>query len=73
MHLDTVFVNEGDSVKQGDPVGLLGNTGAARAIGSGGPHLHLERRRRIGTGVGSTINPEPFLKTKFDINGKKIK
>lgn len=37
MHLDSISVNEGDTVKAGDVVATVGSTGR-----STGPHLHLE-------------------------------
>lgn len=44
MHLDSIAVSEGDPIKQGDSVGMIGDTGR-----SSGPHLHyqvaLERPR----------------------------
>jgi len=36
-HNDKLFVKEGDTVKRGEPIGLLGNTGK-----STGPHVHYE-------------------------------
>ncbi len=38
-HLDQILVEEGDQVKTGDKIGLLGNTGKTT-----GPHLHFEVR-----------------------------
>ena len=38
-HLDKILVEKGDSLKQGDVVGLVGSTGL-----STGPHLHWEMR-----------------------------
>ena len=52
-HLASVDVEEGRVVRQGDTIGLLGNTGL-----STGPHVHYEIT--IGTEV---IDPAPFLKT----------
>ena len=51
-HLDSLGVNEGQYVKQGERLGLSGATGLAT-----GPHLHWEVRLNMGA-----VNPEFFLK-----------
>ena len=38
FHLDSIAVRAGQTVKQGDVLGVYGNTGA----NTGGPHLHVE-------------------------------
>lgn len=50
-HCNTLFVNEGDRVKQGDKIAEVGETGRAT-----GPHLHFEIKRE-----GRFINPEEIL------------
>jgi murein DD-endopeptidase MepM/ murein hydrolase activator NlpD len=47
-------VQEGDIVKKGDALGLLGNTGNSR-----GAHLHFEVRKN-----GTIVNPGSFLPPK---------
>jgi murein DD-endopeptidase MepM/ murein hydrolase activator NlpD len=53
-HLDSVYVDEGDTVTQGQKIGAMGNTGL-----STGPHLHFEVR--IGSQV---VDPARFLNVK---------
>jgi murein DD-endopeptidase MepM/ murein hydrolase activator NlpD len=53
MHLNKSLVSEGDQVKKGDKIGLLGSTGR-----STGPHLHYEVKKN-----GVSIDPEPYLIT----------
>ncbi len=50
-HLDSSRVKKGDHVTQGQPIGLLGNTGV-----STGPHLHFEIRFN-----GEPRNPFDFI------------
>ena len=50
-HLHTVSVKKGETVRQGQTIGTLGNTG-----NSTGPHLHLEIRRD-----GRNLNPAKLL------------
>lgn len=56
-HLDNVYVEEGDSVTQGQKIGTMGNTGL-----STGPHLHFEVR--IGSQV---VDPERFLNVQTNL------
>jgi murein DD-endopeptidase MepM/ murein hydrolase activator NlpD len=55
-HLDRQLVQEGESVKKGDVIGLVGNTGNAQATA---PHLHFG----IYTANGP-VDPLPFVNTK---------
>lgn len=50
-HLDKIVVYEGKTVRQGEVIGALGNTGR-----SSGPHLHFEVRKLNGP-----VDPLPLL------------
>ena len=53
-HMEKVFVTKGETVRAGDRIGTLGNTGR-----STGPHLHYEVRIR-----GMAVDPMNFIKAK---------
>ena len=52
-HLNKILVEEGETVHQGQIIGLTGNTGQ-----STGPHLHISVCDKEGT----YLNPEDFIK-----------
>lgn len=51
-HVDTITVNEGESVEAGEQIATMGNKGF-----STGPHLHFE----VWNASGKKINPKPWL------------
>lgn len=55
-HMQKLFVEKGDHVKQGQVIGLCGHTGNTT-----GPHLHFEVRISRG-GVITRVNPLKFVK-----------
>jgi murein DD-endopeptidase MepM/ murein hydrolase activator NlpD len=55
-HLSVIIAKEGDTVRQGQAVGGVGDTGRAT-----GPHLHFEVRRN-----GVPVNPEEHLPATID-------
>lgn len=48
LKLESVFISAGQKVRQGEKIGLSGNTGY-----SSGPHLHLKVQRNVGMKVMS--------------------
>ena len=56
-HMEKIFVTKGETVRTGDRIGTLGNTGR-----STGPHLHYEIRIR-----GFAVDPMKFIKAKKNV------
>ncbi len=50
-HLNTILVKEGQTVKRGEQIGTVGNTGLSK-----GPHLHYEVRKD-----GKSVNPLHYI------------
>lgn len=58
LHLAKILVSKGQTIKKGQVIGLLGNTGR-----SAGPHLHYEVRVNK-----QNVNPSPYLRLHSLIN-----
>jgi murein DD-endopeptidase MepM/ murein hydrolase activator NlpD len=69
-HLNTVSVIQFQTINVGDVIGLTGNTGNANPPTSTvTPHIHLQV---FNSNWSQRLNPEDFLKTKFDSNHNTI-
>lgn len=55
-HSSDIQVSEGDAVKQGQVIGIVGDTGNTTA-----PHLHFEVRVENGNGGYKRVNPLKFI------------
>lgn len=69
-HLSRTDLNPGDWVRQGDLIGLSGNTGGA----SSGAHLHFEILPRYPNYASSTygrVHPAPYITGAYRLNGAK--
>ena len=62
-HNSILLKKQGDYVRAGEVLGVVGNTGEE----SSGPHLHFELWR-----AGNPLNPENFMKFKERINNRKL-
>lgn len=56
-HMDRISVTAGQTVRQGDSIGMVGGTGIAM-----GPHLHLEVRVGSAYDFAATRNPELWMR-----------
>ena len=56
-HMEKIFVTKGETVRAGDRIGTVGNTGR-----STGPHLHYEIRIR-----GIAVDPMKFIKARKNV------
>ncbi len=55
-HSKNILVSEGDTVEQGDVIGIVGDTGNTTA-----PHLHFEVRVENESGTFRRVNPLKFI------------
>lgn len=60
-HLASISVKNGQTVKKGQTIGYMGNTGHSL-----GAHLHFEVRK--GSGYSSTTNPKPYLNDNLSLS-----
>ena len=58
-HLDQTMVQPGQAVKQGTPIGTMGNSGAAYSPSGNGDGTHLDYR--IVSRYNRYKNPQPYL------------
>ncbi|GEM_PF-3568640 len=66
-HLSSIEVDKGQKIVHGSPIGKAGNTGNARGIDPKHYHVHIEASRDgIFYGGKQRVDPEQFMKTKFD-------
>ncbi|QSJ04205.1 peptidoglycan DD-metalloendopeptidase family protein [Staphylococcus phage vB-SscS-F1] len=66
MHQSKQIAKQGSNIKQGDPIGLVGNTG-----NSTGPHLHWQVNKGKGfvNNHPDSINPEAWVKEALKAGG----
>ena len=60
-HMSKIMVKNGQTVKEGQVIGYMGNTGH-----SFGAHLHFEVRK--GAGYSTTTNPKPYLNDDLSLS-----
>ena len=69
-HLSQNDVTVGQTVKQGQVLGLSGNSGNASADKDIVPHVHITTYEKIN-GKEMAVDPAPYFNTQFDANGIK--
>jgi murein DD-endopeptidase MepM/ murein hydrolase activator NlpD len=63
LHLSSINVSEGQSVKQGERIGVSGNSGS----NSAGPHLHITMSNSdiAYLGVGDKVDPYAYIQARL--------
>ena len=70
-HLSAQNVQVGQTVKEGDEIGLTGNTGNAKTMTGDDEHLHFEYRtggKNLGKGLTGREDPNLIVDTKFKVD-----
>ena len=69
-HLNQVDVSVGDSISQGQKIGLSGDTGNAQSseLLTVIPHVHIRAREKDGDSL-TKKNPSDYMATKFNSDG----
>ncbi|VXC17769.1 MULTISPECIES: M23 family metallopeptidase [Chryseobacterium] len=66
-HLNSYSVSKGQKIKHGEIIGKSGNTGNAKSILPQYYHVHIEASTNgVFYGGNTRVDPEQFMKTKFD-------
>lgn len=76
-HLSKVDVKAGQKVQAGQQLGATGTTGNAKGLTGTDQHVHIEvstngEFKPLSFGVGSRVDPESIIPTKFDNNGNPV-
>jgi RHS repeat-associated protein len=74
-HLESVSVKKDDQVEVGGLLGKTGKTGNAGKLKPDKTHVHIEASKskdRAFFAPADRVNPESYLKTKFDSNSEPI-
>jgi murein DD-endopeptidase MepM/ murein hydrolase activator NlpD len=76
-HLSKVDVKGGQKLTAGQQIGLTGTTGNAKGLEGTDQHVHIEvattpEFRPMKYGVGTRVDPETIIPTKFDADGNPI-
>ncbi len=79
-HLSVINVVVGQKIKHGEVIGLSGSTGNAMHVDVRYRHVHVEAgtsfyeygENNLKSKVAEDLNPENYMKSKFDNNGNTL-